>query len=114
MNSKLRLLLAVILLVVTGARAVSSGTALLSASGSAAQISVVATNVRPVSLREVRGRGLVADVWVNSVGPFVFAVDTGAGATLISSRAAGAARLEVTIKPEPFNRRTQWPWHCRA
>lgn len=94
MNSKHRLLFAAILLVATGGRAVSMETALFAAPQSALQ-SMARATVRPVRLREVRGRGLLADVWVNSVGPFTFAVDTGAGATLVSPRVATAARLEV-------------------
>ena len=49
----------------------------------------------PVSFRESGGRGLLVKAWVNGAGPFSFALDTGAGATLLSSRAAGAARVEV-------------------
>lgn len=49
----------------------------------------------PVSFRESGGRGLLVKAWVNGAGPFTFALDTGAGATLLSSRAAGAARVEV-------------------
>lgn len=94
MNSKHRLLFAAILLVATGGRAVSMETALFAAPQSALQ-SMARATVRPVRLREVRGRGLLADVWVNSVGPFTFAVDTGAGATLVSPRVASAARLDV-------------------
>jgi predicted aspartyl protease len=93
-NSKHRLLFAAILLVATGGRAVSMETALFAAPQSARQ-SVERATVRPVRLREVRGRGLLADVWVNSVGPFTFAIDTGAGATLVSPRVASAARLDV-------------------
>ena len=93
MNSKHRLLFAAILLVATGGRAVSTETALFAASESAAQPR--AAIIRPVRLREVRGRGLLADVWINSFGPFTFAVDTGAGATLVSPRVASAARLGV-------------------
>lgn len=48
-----------------------------------------------VSLRESEGRGLLARTWVNGVGPYDFAVDTGAGATILSPRVAGAARVEV-------------------
>ena len=95
MNSKHRLLFAAILLVTTGGRAVSMETALFAASESSAQGTTRAAALRPVRLREVRGRGLLADVWVNSVGPFTFAVDTGAGATLLSPRVASAARLDV-------------------
>ena len=92
MNSKHRLLFAAILLVATGGRAVSMETALFAAPQSASQRAAHAVTVRPVRLREVRGRGLLADVWVNSAGPFIFAVDTGAGATLVSPRVSSAAR----------------------
>jgi predicted aspartyl protease len=49
----------------------------------------------PVGLSESDGRGLLLRVWLNGAGPFTFALDTGAGATLISQHAAGAARVEV-------------------
>lgn len=94
MNSKRRLLLATALVAVTGVRAVSFGTALFAApttSASAPRVNIP----RPVRLREVRGRGLLASVWLNSTGPFTFAVDTGAGTTLISPRVATASRLRV-------------------
>lgn len=48
-----------------------------------------------VSLRESGGRGLLVETWVNGEGPFTFALDTGAGATILSPRVAGAARVEV-------------------
>lgn len=48
---------------------------------------------RTVSLRETRERGFLARVWINNAGPFNFAVDTGAGVTLISSRIAAAASI---------------------
>jgi hypothetical protein len=69
-NSKHRLLFAAILLVATGVRAVSMETALFAAPDSSAQGAARAAAVRPVRLRESRGRGLLADVWVTSVGPF--------------------------------------------
>src|SRR2546423_1096623 len=56
---------------------------------------------RPVSFREVRGRGLLVSTWVNGVGPFNFAVDTGAGATIISPHVAGAAGVSVSTAPGP-------------
>src|SRR5215204_2888896 len=49
----------------------------------------------PVSFRESEGRGLLVKTWVNGAGPFTFALDTGAGATILSSRAAAAARVQV-------------------
>src|SRR5215207_11408180 len=48
-----------------------------------------------VNFRESGGRGLLVKTWVNGAGPFTFALDTGAGATLLSSRAASEARVEV-------------------
>src|SRR5256714_11605542 len=56
---------------------------------------------RPVSFREVRGRGLLVSTWVNGVGPFNFAVDTGAGATIISPHVAGTAGVSVSTAPGP-------------
>jgi predicted aspartyl protease len=47
-----------------------------------------------VGFRE-SGRGLIIRTWINDAGPFDFALDTGAGATILSSRAASAARVEV-------------------
>ncbi len=47
-----------------------------------------------VSFRE-SGRGLLVKTWINGAGPFDFALDTGAGAAILSSRAASAARVEV-------------------
>ncbi len=50
---------------------------------------------RAVRFREVEGRGLLVKAWVNSMGPFTFAVDTGAGATVLSERVAREAGVEV-------------------
>lgn len=47
----------------------------------------------PVRFREVEGRGLLVSAWVNGAGPYTFAVDTGAGATILSERVAGEARI---------------------
>ena len=49
----------------------------------------------PVNFRDSDSRGLLVKTWVNGAGPFTFALDTGAGASLLSPRAAGAARVEV-------------------
>ncbi|HKR02039.1 MAG TPA: aspartyl protease family protein [Pyrinomonadaceae bacterium] len=57
---------------------------------SAAQVGQLPRTVR---FQEVRGRGLLVSVWVNGSGPYTFAVDTGAGATIISRRVAGEARI---------------------
>ncbi|MGB8507856.1 MAG: aspartyl protease family protein [Pyrinomonadaceae bacterium] len=49
----------------------------------------------PARLHETEGRGLLVKVWVNGIGDFNFALDTGAGATILSPRVAGAAQVEV-------------------
>jgi len=49
----------------------------------------------PVRFREESGRGLLVRVWVNDAGPYVFAIDTGAGATILSRRVAGEARVST-------------------
>ncbi len=50
----------------------------------------------PVSFRDVNGRGLLVRTWVNGVGPFNFAIDTGAGATIIAPRVAEEAHVART------------------
>ena len=49
-----------------------------------------------VSLRDDRDHGLLAKGWINGAGPFVFVIDTGAGASLVSRRVVNEARLQVT------------------
>jgi hypothetical protein len=50
---------------------------------------------RAVSFRDVEGRGLLVEAWINSAGPFTFAVDTGAGTTVLSQRVATEAGVEA-------------------
>lgn len=55
----------------------------------------------PVKLREGHD-GLTADVWLNGAGPFVFAIDTGAGVSLISRNVVDRAHLQVTKSSRPL------------
>lgn len=48
-----------------------------------------------VSFREVTGRGLLVRTWINDAGPFNFAIDTGAGAILVSRRIADETHVTV-------------------
>jgi predicted aspartyl protease len=41
-------------------------------------------------------RGLLLNVWVNSRGPYVFVVDTGAGLNVVSERLVNSANLKTT------------------
>ena len=49
----------------------------------------------PASFRVVRDRGLLVRTWINGSGPYTFAIDTGAGGTIISERLA--ATLDISI-----------------
>lgn len=47
----------------------------------------------PVRFRQVEGRGLLVNAWINESGPYTLAIDTGAGATIISERVARSASV---------------------
>lgn len=69
----------------------SSGTVHLSAQSAAGL-------PRTVRFREESGRGLLVSAWVNGAGPFTFAIDTGAGATLLSRLVADQARVSLSSR----------------
>ncbi|MFN2454435.1 MAG: retroviral-like aspartic protease family protein [Pyrinomonadaceae bacterium] len=48
-----------------------------------------------VRFREVEGRGLLVDTWINGNGPYIFAIDTGAGAMILSERIARVAGVAI-------------------
>ena len=52
-------------------------------------------SIRPARFRLDKFRGLLVQAWVNGAGPYVFAIDTGAGLNLIADRVVQAARLPV-------------------
>lgn len=54
-----------------------------------------------VRLRDGRD-GLVTNAWVNGAGPFTFAVDTGAGVSLITRNVVEKARLQVNKSRRPL------------
>ena len=58
--------------------------------------------VAPIRLRDERERGLLATGWINGAGPFVFAIDTGAGVSLVNRRVIAEARLPVTKSRRPL------------
>jgi hypothetical protein len=57
--------------------------------------------VAPIRLRD-DARGLLATGWINGRGPFVFAIDTGAGVSLINRRVVAEAHLGVTQSRRPL------------
>src|SRR5713226_6533682 len=105
MNSKPSLLFAVLLVLTTGVRATSFGVALSPAHRNLSALPLASTEARaiprPAIFREVPGRGLLVRAWVNGAGPFSFAIDTGAGATLLSTRVVDEGQVQIA-----GNRRT--------
>src|SRR5260370_4027674 len=84
----------------TSASAYSIGTALSTARTTQKPIRKTGVERTPavpdaVGFREVAGRGLLVRTWVNGAGPFSFAIDTGAGATLLSPGVAEEARVKI-------------------
>ena len=61
-----------------------------------------AARLDPISLRDDAEHGLLAKGWINGAGPFVFAIDTGAGASIVSQRVITQARLQVTKARTPL------------
>lgn len=55
----------------------------------------------PIRLRDERN-GLTATAWINGAGPFTFAVDTGAGVSLITRKVVESARLQVNKSRRPL------------
>jgi hypothetical protein len=47
----------------------------------------------PARFRLQKETGLLLRVWLNGSGPYIFAIDTGAGLNVITERAAGLSRL---------------------
>jgi hypothetical protein len=96
-NARSKLLLTILVFLAIGGRAASFGAALsvVRGTGKGRADPVVTRIPAPVWFREVRGRGLIVRTWINSVGPFDFAIDTGAGATLLSQRVADEARVAM-------------------
>lgn len=61
----------------------------------------VSEPVAPIRLRD-ENSGLLASGWINGAGPFVFAIDTGAGVSLISRSVVERARLQATKSRRPL------------
>ena len=58
--------------------------------------------IAPIRLRDERERGLLAQGWINGAGPFVFAIDTGAGVSLVSRNVVEQARLQMSRSRRPL------------
>jgi len=91
----MNILFAILVTLIAGGRAVSLGAALFADQDQAKRSRAASRGAQPlphpVSFHDVPGRGLMVRTWINSAGPFNFAIDTGAGATLLSARVAAEA-----------------------
>jgi hypothetical protein len=80
----------------------SAGAAHFIGNRATANVSTTAVRPAPARFRFERERGLLLTVWINRTGPYVFAVDTGAGMNVISQRAVTAAGLQTRTVPTTF------------
>jgi hypothetical protein len=53
-------------------------------------------------LRNDEQHGLIAKGWINGAGPFLFVIDTGAGASIVSRRVVAESKLQVTKARTPL------------
>jgi hypothetical protein len=54
----------------------------------------------PARFRLEKESGLLLRVWLNGSGPYIFAIDTGAGLNVVTERVAAASRLPTrTVRP---------------
>jgi hypothetical protein len=58
--------------------------------------------LNPIRFREDRNAGLLVNGWINGAGPFTFAIDTGAGVSIVTGRVVSAAGLRLTNSKRPL------------
>jgi hypothetical protein len=93
----MRVVLSIALSVLAAAWAVPvSGAARFFAGARARQVRRDSTLPQPARFRVNRERGLLISTWVNGRGPYIFAIDTGAGLNVVSERLVSVAGLRVT------------------
>jgi len=61
-----------------------------------------ASALLPIRFREDRNAGLLVTGWINDIGPFTFAIDTGAGVSIITNRVVSTVRLNVAKARRPL------------
>src|SRR6266850_6592060 len=52
-------------------------------------------NPTTIRFRQERDRGLLVNAWINGSGPYVLAIDTGAGISIISQKVVFGAAIPV-------------------
>jgi hypothetical protein len=56
----------------------------------------------PARFRVEKDRGLLLRAWINGSGPYVFALDTGAGMNVIAQRVITEIRLPTKVVPSTY------------
>ena len=86
----------------------NSGTAPFIVSASTREARPAAPVPQPARFRIHKARGLLVSTWINGRGPYVFAVDTGAGMNIITQRVVDEAQLPVkNVRPTVMGGLTQ-------
>jgi hypothetical protein len=66
----------------------------------AGEVGTIAAMPLPARFRLRKETGLLINIWLNGSGPYIFAIDTGAGLNVITERAASESRLPTkSIRP---------------
>lgn len=66
----------------------------------AQEVRIVASMPLPARFRLRKETGLLIRIWLNGSGPYIFAIDTGAGLNVITERAASESRLPIrSVRP---------------
>jgi hypothetical protein len=81
-------------LAITMGAVLSTGAAPTFVQGDARQVRA-GVSPQPARFRLENGRGLLVRTWINGNGPYIFAIDTGAGLNLIAEHVVHEARLPV-------------------
>ncbi|HEY8187399.1 MAG TPA: aspartyl protease family protein [Pyrinomonadaceae bacterium] len=82
-------------LVVMGGAVPNVGTAPFNVEAATRDVQRYTQTPLPVRFRLSKERGLLLSTWINGRGPYIFALDTGAGMNLITQRVVDEAQLTV-------------------
>ena len=83
-KAKLAIALSTLIAVMVAWAVPTAGTAHLLLRTEAAEHSFDTQVLDPIPFKESKGRGLLVSAWINRTGPYTFAIDTGAGVSLVS------------------------------
>jgi hypothetical protein len=95
-----KLFIALGALVAMGWAVPSAGTAPFIVQAATSEVRRVVPLPFPVRFRINRDRGLLLSTWINGRGPYLFAVDTGAGMNVVTQRVVNETQLTITsVRP---------------